>query len=90
MAEMCVRTLVTGHVQGVGFRFHTAHQAIKLGLTGYAINLPFGDVEVVACGEPSRVAALLAWLEQGPKTARVDGLDSQEIEKRYFAKFSMG
>jgi len=66
---------VSGIVQGVGFRYHTAHQGLKLGLTGYAKNLNNGDVEVVACGDPNKVEVFWEWLNQGPKSAQVDQVE---------------
>lgn len=48
---ICVRCWVHGMVQGVGFRYSTQREALKLGLTGYARNLDDGSVEVLACGE---------------------------------------
>ena len=72
----CRRFFVSGRVQGVWFRASTRQQAERLGLTGYAINLPDGRVEVLACGEESAVDALAAWLWQGPELARVEAVDS--------------
>jgi AraC-like DNA-binding protein len=43
-----------GSVQGVGFRYSTQREALRLGLTGYARNLDDGSVEVLACGKKSR------------------------------------
>ncbi|QIL84518.1 acylphosphatase [Vibrio sp. HDW18] len=71
MDKQCHQFMVAGHVQGVGFRYHTAHQGLKLGLTGYAKNLPSGEVEVVACGGLAELDQLHAWLQIGPKTARI-------------------
>jgi acylphosphatase len=68
------RYLVSGRVQGVGFRASTRAEAQRLGVRGHARNLPDGRVEVLAAGEPSALAALEAWLRQGPALARVDGL----------------
>ena len=42
--------LISGKVQGVGFRYFTRQNAMKLGVHGYAKNLPNGKVEVVAEG----------------------------------------
>ncbi|MDN3679081.1 acylphosphatase [Vibrio tapetis subsp. quintayensis] len=81
MVQKCVRFSVNGQVQCVGFRFHTAQYALKLGLVGYAKNLNNGDVEVLACGEPMNVATLASWLEKGPKTARVDSVTSEEVSE---------
>ena len=63
--------IVSGRVQGVGFRYHTAQQASKLSVFGYAKNLPSGEVEVLAVGQSEHVEQLFIWLQQGPKTARV-------------------
>ena len=69
--RVCYRCLVDGRVQGVYFRGATREQARSLGVTGYARNLPDGRVEVLACGAPEAVAALRAWLWDGPSRARV-------------------
>lgn len=70
------RFLISGRVQGVGFRAATRREARKLGLSGYARNLPDARVEVLACGDPQALAALRAWLlGGGPVGARVDRLD---------------
>ena len=54
--------LVTGRVQGVGFRYWVRQEAESLGLTGSATNLPDGRVEVVADGERESCERLLAVL----------------------------
>lgn len=64
---------VTGHVQGVGFRWWTRSRALELGLAGYAKNLRDGRVEVVAEGEQADVDKLLALLEEQPSTAKRPG-----------------
>ncbi len=71
MATKCEKFIVSGTVQGVGFRYHTCHQGLKLGLTGYAKNLANGDVEVIACGATHHVDELYEWLKIGPRTASV-------------------
>ncbi|MGK7245442.1 acylphosphatase [Buttiauxella agrestis] len=73
MATVCTLAWVHGLVQGVGFRYSTQREGLKLGLTGYARNMDDGSVEVLACGEPQQVEALIAWLKAGgPRSARVD------------------
>lgn len=73
MAQVCMIAWVHGLVQGVGFRYSTQREALKLGLTGYAKNLDDGSVEVLACGETEKVEQLIAWLKAGgPRSARVD------------------
>ncbi|KXF81137.1 acylphosphatase [Enterovibrio coralii] len=74
MSHICVRATVSGRVQGVGFRFHTAHEGLRLSLTGFAKNESDGTVTVLMCGEENNVNALLSWLEKGPPTANVTNL----------------
>lgn len=73
------RFLVSGQVQGVGYRASTRTQALALGLTGHAINLPDGRVEVLAGGSDAALAALEAWLWQGPPLARVDAVQRTDV-----------
>ena len=69
------RVLVSGDVQGVGFRQATIEEAERLGgLTGTVKNLTDGRVEVVVEGERGKVEALVAWCEVGPRLARVSGV----------------
>jgi len=70
-----VRCLVSGKVQGVWFRGSTQAQAVALGITGHARNLPDGCVEVLACGSDTALTQLKAWLWQGSPNARVDGVE---------------
>jgi acylphosphatase len=72
--QICVRCYVAGLVQGVFFRASTREQALRLGLTGYARNLPDGRVEVLVCGAQQGVAELQDWLRVGPPHARVTGV----------------
>ena len=65
------RFTVKGRVQGVWFRESTRRYAESLGITGHAINLPNGDVEVMAVGELQLLRQLEAWLHEGPTMARV-------------------
>ncbi len=62
---------IEGRVQGVWFRESTRREAVPLGISGYARNLPDGSVEVLACGEPTALDRLADWLNQGPPMARV-------------------
>jgi len=82
------RFLVRGKVQGVFFRASTREQAVKLGLSGYAKNLPDGRVEVLAEGDASALDALERWLHVGPPMARVETVersDGVDIAEEGFA-----
>ncbi|HEY4649145.1 MAG TPA: acylphosphatase [Gemmatimonadales bacterium] len=72
---MSTRFLVSGMVQGVGFRWFVARHARALGLAGYARNLPDGRVEVVVTGPDDALPALERLLRSGPANAQVDGLE---------------
>ena len=52
-------------------RASTRDVALDFGLTGYALNLPDGRVEVLACGDADALDRLAAWLERGPPQASV-------------------
>ena len=76
---MTTRFVVSGVVQGVGFRWFVARHARALGLGGYARNLPDGRVEVVAGGGASEALARLeSLLRAGPAHARVDLLERHD------------
>jgi len=68
---MTKRYLVSGRVQGVGFRYFVRGEAMRLGLTGYAANLADGRVEVLATGDGPALDELEAALGRGPSAARV-------------------
>jgi len=71
MADIRVRLIIEGRVQGVWFRESTRRQAVALGVTGWARNRPEGTVEVVAEGPDEQVRKLVAWCHQGPSAAKV-------------------
>jgi acylphosphatase len=72
------RVIVSGRVQGVGYRDATARQARARGVAGWVRNRPDGTVEAVFEGGPEAVAALVAWCEQGPRMALVERVDAVE------------
>jgi acylphosphatase len=76
-SELRLKAVIKGEVQGVGFRWAVQSQAGRLGLTGFAENLPDGSVRVEAEGPPDRLDQLEAFLHQGPRWAEVASLDSQ-------------
>jgi acylphosphatase len=62
---------ISGHVQGVGFRWWARHEATRLGLRGTVGNDPDGTVRLEADGEPEALGRLEGLLRQGPPGARV-------------------
>ena len=74
------RYVVSGRVQGVGFRFFTADAARREGLAGTVRNLDDGTVEVVAGGEAESMQRFERSLRQGPSRARVEHVRVEEID----------
>lgn len=72
------RYLVSGMVQGVGFRWFVQREARRLEMSGYVKNLHDGRVEVLAVGATEKLAALRQLLERGPVGARVTEVSEQE------------
>lgn len=74
MGEVIRCYRVYGRVQGVFFRRSAQLEAQRLGLQGFARNLPDGSVEVLAQGSGAALDALRTWLHRGPRGARVDAV----------------
>lgn len=66
---------VRGRVQGVGFRWWTKTQALRLGITGSVRNCTDGSVEVTARGDEASLGTFGEMLRQGPPGASVDSVD---------------
>ncbi|WP_366181246.1 acylphosphatase [Actinomyces timonensis] len=75
-----IHALVSGRVQGVGFRWSCMEEGERLGLVGEVRNLPDGDVEVMAQGAADDVASLIAWLHRGPRWASVSAVVITDLE----------
>jgi len=73
------RYVVSGRVQGVGFRWFVMREAVRLGLEGYVQNLPDGAVEAVARGGKKAMDELEQILACGPATARVDRVEKHTV-----------
>jgi acylphosphatase len=79
------RFMVSGRVQGVGFRFFTLRAANQLGLAGYVKNNWDGTVETYAIGEPAQLEEFKRMIAEGPRSARVENVVEfdEAIDKRY-------
>lgn len=66
-----IHAVIKGTVQGVGYRYFAVMRAGGLDITGYARNIPGGDVEVVAEGEEENLEKFLELLRRGPSGAYV-------------------
>ena len=75
-----IRAIVSGSVQGVGFRMSTRSQAQQLGVYGTVRNLNNGNVEIIAAGETEAVDTLIDWAQSGPPSAVVDDLQTEVMD----------
>lgn len=71
--------LIRGRVQDVGFRAFTEREAEKLSVRGHVRNLADGRVEVLAQGDEFALGELESRLREGPRSAKVDGVDREEV-----------
>jgi len=90
MANIRVRLVIEGRVQGVWFRESTRRQAAALGVFGWAKNRSDGDVEILAEGPEESVRKLVAWCHHGPSAARVTRVhETEEIWVEEFDSFDI-
>jgi acylphosphatase len=73
------RVTVRGQVQGVGFRANARAKARRLGLVGFARNLPNGDVELEVQGGDDAIRLFLEWAGTGPRYASVTSVTVEEL-----------
>lgn len=69
-----MHVVISGLVQGVGFRFFVMQKACTLGVRGYVRNLYTGDVEVIAQADEGMLDAFLRDLRVGPRSAHVSSI----------------
>ena len=83
--KIAKKFLITGRVQGVGFRYFAERWASQYGICGYVKNLWDGSVEVYAMGEAFALEELKRQLTDGPRSARVAAIDESDepVDKRY-------
>jgi len=90
-SKVAKRYVVSGRVQGVGFRFFAEDWANQLGICGYAKNLWDGNVEVYAIGDPVAQEEFKRRLAQGPRSARVTNLEESDVPvDKSYNRFQIG
>ena len=87
--QIQIHVLVSGRVQGVGYRAQTRKTALQMGLRGWVRNLPDGRVEAVFGGIEPSVHAMVAWCQRGPLRAAVDGVQTTRQPIEAFAGFDL-
>lgn len=74
---------ITGHVQGVGYRYALSSEAQANGINGWVRNCRDGTVEAVVQGDLQAVEKLLAWARRGPPAARVREVNAQAVQGEF-------
>lgn len=83
------RLIISGKVQGVNYRASAQRQATSLHLSGTVRNLPSGEVEAVATGDPEQLHHFIEWARKGPERARVTNVVAEEIALTLFSDFQI-
>lgn len=78
MVTRTVHVMISGRVQGVGYRAWTRREADRRGLSGWVCNRRNGAVEAVFSGDAEAVDAMLAAVYSGPVGARVETVERQD------------
>jgi len=71
--------IISGTVQGVGFRFFSLKKAEELDVKGWVKNLPSGQVEILAEAEANTLTIFKSWIELGPVHANVTQVDVNSL-----------
>lgn len=74
-----VLVVVSGMVQGVGFRYYTRSLARQLKLSGFVRNIQGGRVEAQAQGAEDDIGEFIRGLRTGPSQAVVSGIEVEDI-----------
>lgn len=77
---MASHLIITGRVQGVGYRASFEARARTLKLSGWVRNRVDGSVEALVRGDADAIEQLIAWARRGPASARVDNVAVKAME----------
>ena len=83
---MIKRLVISGKVQGVGFRYWLQSVAIEKSIFGWVKNKISGDVETLIVGNAKEVEDLIKLCEQGSPSSKVDQVKVNEYKKNYLKK----
>ncbi|MFN7220011.1 MAG: acylphosphatase [Burkholderiales bacterium] len=80
MTRISIHLIITGRVQGVGYRDSMRMVAQALDVTGWVRNLADGSVEALVQGDPAAVEQIIGWCHNGPPGANVRYVDAKPID----------
>jgi acylphosphatase len=78
--KLAKHLIITGIVQGVGYRASFMHQARTLQLSGWVRNRLDGSVEAMVCGDASAVQMIIDWSWRGPSSAQVSNVQIVDVD----------
>ncbi len=76
---MAKRLVISGRVQGVGYRASFYDMALNLGLSGWVRNRRDGTVEACVDGEAAALEAIITWAKRGPPAAQVSHVSIEDV-----------
>lgn len=85
--KLLYKIYVTGHVQGVGFRWSAANEARNMGLNGFVKNLSDGRVYIEAEGSVKQLDTFVDWCKRGPVTGFVESVNVDTLPPVNYAGF---
>lgn len=80
MADLSLRLVIRGRVQGVGFRYWMTREAEKRGLSGWVRNLPDGSVEALVSGPDAMIRDIIEACRRGPRLSHVDSIEQMPAD----------
>jgi acylphosphatase len=86
--KVAKKYVISGRVQGVGFRFFAERAATQLGIRGHVKNCWDGTVEVYAIGDAAPLEEFKRQLAEGPRSGRVTGIEeTDEVVRKEYSRF---
>jgi acylphosphatase len=90
MQKRQVYIVISGRVQGVGFRYFAMYKAEELDITGWVKNTPEGKLEIEASGELQNINTFIDWMKIGPARAIIRTFSLSELSpERTFTQFTI-
>lgn len=84
-----IHIIVSGDVQGVGFRQFIKYQANKLNIKGWIKNLDNGEVEGMFAGTSENLGKMVEFAKKGPSIALVENVKIEELPDQEFERFDI-